>query len=206
MQEINTTLIPVKELAPGAVAKIRNTAIDQVVALACAELNKTPEQMVVRDIRSYTDLKWATNTGCVTGAISTDTWLCTSDDSKNYASPQALISTTASANVMADERFVCIYGVKDMRMALATSIAQAFGLLKIEVGGNDRVIWDLQNMQAYPEALSSVSNSPVVIPQNSEYQIHAQGCLSDDGGSSDVGSYIVLEGFVVEPMGKVLSP
>jgi len=107
---------------------------------------------------------------------------------------------------MADQRFIVIYGVKDRRMALATPIVQAMSELRITTGGNVRAIWDLQKMQAYPSKMAAVTNSPVIIPQNTDYQLAGYNGISDDGGSSDVVSYIMLEGFVVEPMGRVLSP
>jgi hypothetical protein len=80
-------------------------------------------------------------------------------------------------------------------------------MLMINVGGNEKVIWDLQNMQAYPEALAAVCPPPgVIIPPSTTYQIYGYGGLSDDGASTDINCYIVLEGIVVEPKGKVISP
>jgi len=62
------------------------------------------------------------------------------------------------------------------------------------------------NMYAYPNAMAAVSPSAIIIPQNTGFQIYVYGGLSDDGASTDVAQYIVLEGVVVEPRGKVLSP
>ena len=201
-----TQLIPVAELAPGAVAAIRNNIIEQVVAIAASELGRPVTDLVVRDLRPYTDLKWATNTDAVQAALTTDTWICQSDDAKNYNAFCNAISDSSSANVMADSRWVAIYGIKDLRMCLATAIARALTFLRINVGGNDRVIWDLSVIQSYPEAMAAICPSAVLIPQNVEYMIDFYGGLSNDGSSTDVNSYIMVEGVVVEPKGKVLSP
>ncbi|MBW2559621.1 MAG: hypothetical protein JRE40_02075 [Deltaproteobacteria bacterium] len=201
---IQTQLIPVVELAPGTVARIRNEVIAQVVAMASAELNRPPEDFVVRDIRPQDDLDWLSTTDVVTSAITTETWIGTSDDSKVYGQFKGAI--TSASTVMADNRWIAIYGVKDMRSALATIVEPALSMLKFEVGGNDRAIWDLMNMYAYPNAMAAVSPSAIIIPQNTGFQIYVYGGLSDDGASTDVAQYIVLEGVVVEPRGKVLSP
>lgn len=199
------TLIPTMELAPGAIAAIRNEIVTILVARAARELGKAPEQLLVRDLRPFSDLGWATNDDIGTAALTEDEWIFTSDDSANYSAFTEMISS--SYDEMGDDRYVAIYGVKDMRMSLNAPIAQALSMLKINVGGNDKVIWDLQNMQAYPNALAAVCLPPgVIIPPSTSFQIYGQGCLSDDGGATDIASYIVLEGIVVEPKGKVLSP
>lgn len=199
-----TQLIPVKELSPGAIGAIRRQAIDKVVTIAAGELGKPPQDMVVRDIRPYSDLAWCSTTNAVTAALTTDTWIATSDDSLVYGSFIGCV--TAASTTMADNRWVGIYGLKDMRVCLATVIEPAISFVKLNVGGNDRVIWDVFSMYAYPDAMAAVCPSVVVIPQNTDYQIYLYGGLSDDGASTDVAQYIVLEGFVVEPKGKVLSP
>jgi len=201
---VNTTLIPVAELSPGAVAKIRNDTIAVVLAKVSAEIGMPTEKLVVRDIRPFTDLGWATG-ATITTAVSTENhWDFSLDDSETEGAFTVLNST--SYQTMADQRFIVIYGVKDRRMALATPIVQAMSELRITTGGNVRAIWDLQKMQAYPSKMAAVTNSPVIIPQNTDYQFAGYNGISDDGGSSDVVSYIMLEGFVVEPMGRVLSP
>lgn len=203
-QAIQTQLVPVKELTPGAVSSIRNGVIDQVVTIASAELNKLPEDLVVRDLRPFSDLAWCTTTNAVTAALTTDTWIATSDDSLVYGSFVGCV--TSGSTTMANNRWVAIYGVKDMRACLTTVIEPALSLIKFNVGGNDRAIWDLFSMYAYPDAMAAISPSAVIIPQNTDYQIYLYGGLSSDGGSTDVAQYIVLEGVVVEPKGKVLSP
>ncbi|MCD6362139.1 MAG: hypothetical protein J7M38_14875 [Armatimonadetes bacterium] len=202
-----TNLVPVAELAPGAVSKIRNDVIAKVVAMATRELGVSSDELVVRDIRPYSDLAWCTTTDAVTSALSTDTWIATSDDSKVYGSFVGCV--TSGSTTMDDDRFVAIYGVKDMRMCLGTPVEMALSMLKLHVGGDDKAIWDLQNMEAYPNAMAAVvssASSAVIIPQNTEYQIYVYGGLSDDGASTDIAQYIMLEGVVVEKRGKVLSP
>jgi len=201
---VNTTLIPVAELSPGAVAKIRNDTIAVVLAKVSAEIGMPTEKLVVRDIRPFTDLGWATGATIATAVSTENHWDFSLDDSETEGAFTDLNST--SYQTMADQRFIVIYGVKDRRMALATPIVQAMSELRITTGGNVRAIWDLQKMQAYPSKMAAVTNSPVIIPQNTDYQLAGYNGISDDGGSSDVVSYIMLEGFVVEPMGRVLSP
>ena len=200
-----TQLIPVAELAPGEVARIRNEAIDRVLKMASTELNLPLNKLIVRDIRPYTDIKWCTDTSAVTSALTEDEWIATSDDSNIYGSFTYGLVVSGSTT-MADERWVVIWGVKDMRMSLATPVERAISLIKINVGGNDRVIWDLMNFQCYPNAMAGICPSPVVIPQNDDFQIYVYGGVSNDGGGADVIQYIVLDGAVIEPVGKVLSP
>jgi len=204
---VNTLLIPVAELAPGAVAKIRNDVINALVPMVSRELNKPPEKLVVRDIRSYDDLYWGTDATLTTAVLTGNIWSFEIDDDASYGTFNLLNS--AAHQTMADNRFVAIYGVYDRRMALATPIMQALSELKFTVGGNDRAIWDLQSMQAYPSKMAAVTTSAVVIPQNTDYQIYALQNISDDGGggaAQDTQCYIMLQGVIVEPMGKVLSP
>jgi len=203
---IQTQLIPVVELAPGAISRIRNEAIAKVVSLASRELNKSPEELIVRDIRPYSDIYWCTHDDAIDGTVATtETWIADKfDDSAILGDYVATIA--ASHTTMADSRYVCIYGVKDIRMCLATKIEKTISLIKVSVGGNDRVIWDVQNIEGYPNAMAGVCPSPIVIPQNTDYQIYVYGGLSVATGGTDLYGYIILEGFVVEPRGKVLSP
>ena len=204
---IQTQLIPVAELTPGSVAAIRNEVTKRLVGIASAELNVSPDKLVVRDIRPYSDIGWCSTTDVVTAALTEDYWSATLDVSK--ASAGSYVGCVTSAlTTMADNRWVAIYGVKDYRMCLATPIEQAIGSIRFSVGGNERAIWDLQNMECYRDALAAVSPSAIIIPQNTTFQIYLYGCLGDTGaaGTADLVEYIVLEGIVVEPVGKVLSP
>ena len=77
-----TLLIPALELAPGAISQIRNSAINSLVALVSSELNKPPEKLVVRDIRSYDDLHWGTGTTITSSALTQNNWNFTLDTSE----------------------------------------------------------------------------------------------------------------------------
>lgn len=203
---VETQMIPTAELAPGAVSAIRESIISQVIALAATELKKNPEDLIVRDIRPYDDLGWATTAAPIVHAagLTENLWNFLSDDLTNYG--QFVEMVTTAKTVMADGRFVALFGVKDLRMAQNAPVAQALSELKLHVGGNDRVIWDLQNMQAYPNHLSAICPSAVIIPQRTIYQIYGYGGLSDDGASADIVSWLMLEGVVVESRGLVISP
>lgn len=203
---VETQLIPTAELAPGAVSAIRDTIISKLVALAAIELKKSPEELVVRDLRPFSDLAWATGPApAIVAALTKDFWHFTfGDDAANINAFFAMVA--AASAVMADGRFVAIYGVKDLRLAQTVPIKQALSELKLHVGGNDRVIWDLQNMQAYPNQLSAICPSAVIIPPRTSYQIHGYGGLSNDGGSADIDCWLMLEGVVVEARGLVISP
>ena len=196
--------IPVAELAPGAVTKLRNDAIADVLAMASSELGLPEDKLVVRDLRPYSDLAWCTTTNVVTSALTTDRWDATSDDSKVYG--QFVGCVTAASTTMANERFVVITGVRDMRLCQTTAIEPTLSMIKINVGGNDQCLWDLCNMYAYPLSMAAVCPRGIIIPQDTDYQIYLYGGLSDDGGSTNVAQYIQLEGVVVERKGKVLSP
>lgn len=198
-------LIPVKELLPSEITRIRREAIDQVVAMACTELKKRPSEMIVRDIRPYSDLAWCTDATIFSAALSTDVWIPTLDSVDAFEAYHGVV--TSASQTMADSRWVAITGMKDFRLATATAVKQIINFFKIEVGGNDRVIWDLQGMEAYPNAMAAISPSPVVIPQNTQYNLYVYHAESNDGNAaSDVVMYLLVDGFVVEPRGKVISP
>lgn len=199
-------LIPVKELLPAEIANIRNRTIEAVVAMVSAELKKPVEELVVRDIRPYSDLAWCTAAVIFASALSTDKWTPQLDASDIYQAYTSVIVSTSQT--MADSRWVVIYGVKDFRLSEAAPVKQSINFIKFQVGGNDRIIWDLSGMEAYPDAMASISPSPVVIPQNTQFNIFIYDAQSDDGHTTaeDVVMYLVLDGFVVEPRGKVLSP
>ena len=56
-----TGLVPIQELTPASIANIRNSVINQVVALAARELSLPEDKMVVRDIRPEADLQLNTH-------------------------------------------------------------------------------------------------------------------------------------------------
>lgn len=198
-------LIPVRELLPSEITRIRNEAIRGVVEMASRELKRPPGELVVRDIRPYSDLDWCTDATAFNAALSVESWCPTLDSSDCYEAYKGVIS---SANqTMEDSRWLCITGVKDFRLNEATPVMQVIHFLKIEVGGNERVIWDLQGMEAYPNLKAAISPSPVIIPQNTAWNISIYHAGMDEADTEcDVVVYLVIDGFVVEPRGKVISP
>ena len=198
-------LIPVRELLPSEITRIRNEAIDAVVGMASRELKRPAGEFVVRDIRPYSDLDWCTDATAFSAALTVESWCPTLDQTDCLEAYHGVIS---SANqTMEDSRWLCITGVKDFRLNEATAVLQAINFLKIEVGGNDRVIWDLQGMECYPNLKAAISPSPVIIPQNTAWNINIYMAGADeDDTECDVLMYLVMDGFVVEPRGKTISP
>lgn len=195
-------LIPIQELAPGQVGAIRNQAMKGLLAKASAELKMSPDLLVVRDIRPYTDLKWATDDNATDGlagtALDVDRWDFTTD-----ASVTAWASCIASTyRVMADQRFVAIYGLRDSRMSEPTPPLMQCTLWKIVVGNSDKVIWDMSKCYAYKTHAIGVCSSATIIPQNTQFDIY--GYLPDSAGGAV--SWVSVEGFVCEPRGRVISP
>ena len=68
---IQSQLIPVQELAAGQIGVIRNQVVNFLVSKASTELKMSPEQLVVRDIRPYSDLYWGTYDDKYSAAILT---------------------------------------------------------------------------------------------------------------------------------------
>jgi len=104
-----TQLIPLEELAPGAVTAIRNGVIDAILKIASAELALPQEKLVVRDIRPVDDLQMNSSSGT---PATTNDWKFTTGTTIGW-------ENMTEAVTMADQRWVAIYGVKDLRMSLA---------------------------------------------------------------------------------------
>lgn len=205
-----TQLIPTAELPPGAVSAIRNSVRTEVLKQVSEQLGLPEDKLVVRDIRPYADLYWCSNTAdtIFATAISDERWDATLDADNAYAAASTTFFNVilSTYTTMADDRFVVIYGVKDARACLSTVVEPTISLIKFTVGGNDRAIWDIQCKDAYPDNMSAVSPSAIVIPQNTDYQIAIQPSRGATNATGDIAEYITLEGMVIEPMGKVLSP
>ncbi len=215
---VNTTqLIPLDELTPGAVGAIRNTVIEAIVAKASKELNIPSEQLVVRDVRPATDLQ-------LYAAGTTDSTV----DEWGYDATTTSASAFTPVNgskTMGNQRYVALFGVRDLRKGIgvhttamslfeattlmgdATSASvpivpgQMVSLIKINVGGADKVIWDLTGMEAYDNPVA-FTPSAVIIPQNSTFNIYYYFKTTCAG----IRAYLQLVGVVVEPRGKVVSP
>ena len=191
-------LIPVPELAPGQIGAIRNEAVKGVLAKASRELQMSQDLLVVRDIRPQSDLDWGSDatTGLAKSALTTDLWYLQTDDALSGYLPLV----TSASTTMADQRYVCIYGLRDASSSEATVLAQTTSLWKFDVGHSVKAIWDLSKCYAYPNNCFGLCPSPVVIPQNTYFQIYGYSILVN------TYSWVMLEGFVVEPRGKVISP
>jgi len=198
----NLQLIPIQELSAGQVGAIRNQVEKALKAKASMELKMSPDLLVVRDIRPYDDLKWATDNNATDGlagtALAVNRWDFTTD-----ASVVTWASCIVSASrVMGDQRFVAIYGLRDSRMSEPTPPAMQCTLWKIVVGNSDKVIWDMSKCYAYKTHAVGICPSAVIIPQNTQFDIY--GYLPTSAGAAV--SFVSLEGLLVEPRGKVISP
>ena len=191
----NTLLIPIEELPPGSLGAIRRQVTENLIIMAATQLKVSPNDLVARDIRPQSDLDWGSNTDFGTAVI-TEIWNITCAATTGY---QNIIVTTN--NTMADQRWVAIFGVRDMKSCFATKITQAISLLKITVGNSVKAIWDITKLYAYKMNPVGVSPSVVVIPQNTQYQF--AGYLVTN---AQPVCWVSLEGVVVEPRGKVISP
>lgn len=174
---IEIQLIPQAELATGQAAAIRNGAIAAVIAKASFEMKVSPDKLVVRDLQPKEDLDY-----------SYATW------SEKTGSSTAAYETMSSGT-MADKRYVGIYGVKDSSEAFNVS------LLRIKIANSVKAIWHLENLYSIAgEARNGFSPSVVVIPRNAPYVIDRYVNVANAQAS------IVLKAFVVEQVGKLLSP
>lgn len=189
-------LIPIAELTPGGVSSIRNKLRDFLVDETAARLSMAKQNLVVRDIRGVEDMAICKTTGAV----------ATEDDWKYTGSGAATWDPwTVAASTMGDQRFVMLYGLRDLTMRNiawdAATLAQALSLVKIEVGNAVKAIWDSSVLGAY--ALSgpavAVTSNGVLIPQNAAYQLRAFT-------NAAIAQYLQLVGLVCEPRGKLISP
>lgn len=213
MPALECNLIPIDEMTPGQIGAIRNKVIAEVVKKASQELVLPPEKLIVRDIRPAADLALYAG-GTTTSTV--DRWVYDA----TTTTANAFTSICGSAQ-MGDQRYAAIFGVRDLRKSLglhqtsmggtgmtdmigATSsvmpAAQVVSFIKLIVGGSDKVIWDLSSMQPY-ENLAAFTNSPVIIPQNTQYQIQYQFNMIIAG----IRAYIQLIGVIVEPRGRTIN-
>jgi hypothetical protein len=79
---------------------------------------------------------------------------------------------------------------------------QMVSLIKINVGGSDKVIWDITCIEAYPNDMVGFAPSAVIIPQNASYNIYYYFKTTIAG----IRASLQLIGVVCEPRGKVISP
>jgi hypothetical protein len=211
-----TQLIPIQEMSPGGVGAIRNAVIDAIVAQASQELSMPADRLVVRDIRPFNDLQMY-SAGTTDATVNSWTY----DASTTTA---AAFTSVTGAKTMGDQRYVAIYGVRDLRSAagvhttgmVSAVSAAVFGvpgafrknipavvaMIKINVGGADKVFWDISSIYAYEETLVGFSPSAVIIPQNASFNISYAFRTTVAG----IRTSLQLIGVCVEPRGKVISP
>lgn len=216
-----THLIPLAEMTPGQVGAIRNSVISQLVRQVSAELNMDPSKLVVRDVRPFRDL---TMYAAGTTAATIDEWHYDATTTTADA-----FTTVTGSQTMGDQRWVALFGVRDLRRgvgvhttamggaggmestsfvgdatafgAVANVMGQVVSLVKVNVGGSDKVIWDLSGMEAYDVPVG-FSPSAVIIPQNAAFNLYYYFKSTVAG----IRAYLQLIGIVVEPRGKVVSP
>ncbi len=202
-------LIPLAELTPGQVGAIRNEVIDNLVKQASQELRLSPDSLVVRDVCPVRDLAMYS---VLTTAATTEDWVF------NASTTAAAFVSVTGTNAMADQRYVALYGVRDLRTGLmatgaggaSATLACALGiaaacvsLIKINIGGSDKVIWDIKAMEAYPRWAAAFAPTAVVIPQNASFNI---SYYKMDSAAGQKPIFLQLVGVTVEPRGKVISP
>lgn len=198
-----TTLTPVKEFAVGQLSAIRNSVIDGVVAKASRELAIGPEKLVVREIRPYTDLGMYAVTTVLDTASAADRWGSFFNAAAAVNAPASggtYVSSCTSGKTIADDTYIAIYGVRDSRGGMTTVPANAVTLIKFEIGAAERAIWDLTKAQSYYEGAVAVSPAVIIMPPLAPIVISLY--LHAD----NVEIYLQLMGFVVEPVGMVITP
>lgn len=122
-----TQLIPIQELSAGQVGAIRNSiiygdvarGIEGLVDRVARELRMSKDNLVVRDIRPLADLTWGSGTTkYMATAIAKEEWSETTHAS-NVGFQDLIVGATNT--VMDDQRFVAIWGLRDITFNLATN-------------------------------------------------------------------------------------
>lgn len=198
-----TSLTPIKELATGQLSAIRNSAIDGVVAKASKELNIPEDKLVVREIRPYTDLGLYAVTTILATASAADRWgsFFESGSEVVAAASTGYVSSCTATKTIADDAYVCVYGVRDGRGAMTTVPIVQVRLIKFNIGNADRAIWDMTKADIYYDGAVAVSSGVIIMPPLAPITISMYL-----GVSGTLPVYIQFMGFVVEPIGKVITP
>ena len=145
---------------------------------------------------------------------STGTTLATIED---WVFTTAATTTTGFVTVTGDKnmgnnRFVVLFGVRDNRLAIATVATAApaalvvgpssVSLVKVSVGGADKVVWDTKCMQGYGQDQAAFTQYFVLIPQNTTFNIS----YYKSQATASMLIWLALIGITVEPRGKIISP
>ena len=170
-------LIPINELSVAEIGAIRNQTIAGIVQKASVEWKLTAEQIVVREIRPATDLDF-----------STEDWFEVTGATINA------YETMTTGN-MGDQQYLVIYGVKDDGLPAVT-------LLRFNIGGGDRAIWNLQGLYAVNGNDDRIGFSPsaIIVPPRNPYTISRYVRLIRSP------SHLILKGVIVENRGRTLTP
>jgi hypothetical protein len=174
------------------------------LAIAQPELKIAMKDLVVRDLRWVEDIQ-AYSVGTTAATVNDWTFTTAASATTGYV-------TITGDKTCANQRFMAFYGIRDLRIAYGTqqaaatvlaSIPQAVSLVKIDVGGGTRAVWDLSKVEGtLTGEMAGVSSSAVIIPQNVLFNIYYYKSL----GVNSVIARIVLMGMVVEARGLVISP
>lgn len=168
-------LIPLSELSSGQAAQIRNNSIESLLMKAQTEAKVARNRLVIRDILPATDLDYSAEEWSEVTGTTVNTY------------------ETMSTGTMSTDRWLGIYGVKLVEGAGSASA------LKFNVGGADRVIWQLQSLNE-DDGYVGYSPSVILIPASVPYTI------SRYVRSISNAFTCVLKGVVVETRGKLVSP
>ena len=204
-----TYLVPVQEMTPGMVAEVRNSVIDQVVRIAAKELGMAEKDLVVRDVLPVNDLGF--DFSAASGGTGECNW--------EFAATVTTVgyATVTGASTMSNNRYVAIFGVRDLRMGIGATYGctdqlgfilppSPTSLIKFEVGGAVKAIWDTTGLSAYRE-MAGFTTAPILIPQNAAYNIYFYNRPYGTVGTGiAIYSYLQLIGVTVEPRGQLVSP
>jgi len=198
-EPINTLLIPVEELPPGSLGAIRRQVTENLFNIVSTQLKVSRDTLIARDIRPQSDLDWGSGAAAAEftdSEVTTEIWNITTDTAvTGYAK-----MITAASTIMEDQRWIAIYGLRDMKSCFATIVTQAITLFKITVGNSVKAIWDTSKILAYKNNPIGICPSPIIIPQNTQFQF--EGYILN----TSTVCWVSLEGVVVEPKGKAISP
>lgn len=148
--------------------------------LAKKELGLSEEELVIRDLRPEDII--------ISG---TPQWSKTANATGGWATGGAGWKNLTNTFIVADNRFIGIYGVSDR----STNVTQ----LKIERSGSVTRYWHIQELVPNSENNVMFVDDPVIIPQNNLLTIKGYSLAS-------ATEYIRLLGLVVERKGLLVSP
>jgi len=206
-----TQLIPLAELLPADVVRLRNAIIDAVVRQASNALNKPLDDLIVRDVQAYTDLSMEYGTA---SAGTAENW-----ERDFTGTTVGWVQVNNSAAVVGNDRYIGIFGIRDTRFGFGATQQDAtdvtvfnppqcpVSLVRINSGGAIKCIWDVSCLSAYPNQPVALSPAAVILTPRSTLAIsYYQKNFNSDTTAKSIPSYLQLVGITVEPRGRVISP